>query len=80
MGGGREERERERWEGLVLTLQREDKEIRSIVGGTGNGGLIVFFEVEEHTRESSEQRDLTSLFRRVGRGDRSKTGMNRLLQ
>lgn len=36
----------------------------------------MFFEVEEHTRESSEQRHLTSMFKRVRRGDRSKIEMS----
>lgn len=54
------------------------KEIPSMVGGTGNGGLIVLFEVEEETRESSENSDLTTIFRKVVGGGRSGIEMSEL--
>ena len=34
---------------MLLPYKVRSKEILSVVDGAGNGGLIVFFEVEEET-------------------------------
>ena len=60
---------------MLLPYKVRSKEILSVVDGAGNGGLIVFFEVEEETWVSSENSHL-NIFRRVGGGDRNRVEMS----
>lgn len=66
LGGGGRGGRRAAWS-LVLKDQR-NQEIPSRADGAGNGGLIVFFEVEEETPLSSENSHST-IFRRVCGGE-----------